>query len=169
MSSMVHSMQTVRSQAVEALRSVLQQVSQIKLNQLDVSAPHPDLKVDILAHISVHGHSHTLVCKVRASGRPDHVRMALEEFQGDSAQFSSNATPVFIAPYLPEESKALCWESKAGFLDLEGNARLDLGEVFIGTRSSPQIKSRPVSSVTGRRREDQALDHARPEQIAGAA
>lgn len=182
---MPDSMQAARNKAAEALKLVLHQVSQIKLKGIDVDSPHADLKVDILAHIDVHGHNHTLVCKVRASGRPEHVRMALAEFQGDAAQFSENATPVLIAPYLSEESKALCRESKAGFLDLEGNARLDLGEVFIGKRSLPQTRGRSDSGMTGRRRTDQPrqdrarldqarLDQARmelahAEQVAGAA
>lgn len=152
--TILNSLQTSRNRAAEALQSVLRQVSQIKLKDIDVDSPRADLKVDILAHIDVQGHSHTLVCKVRASGRPDHVRMALEEFQGQASEFSGNATPVLIAPRFSEEAKALCRECKAGFLDLEGNARLDLGDVFIGKRSLPQARVRSVSSETGRRRTD---------------
>lgn len=157
--TMLNSMQAVKNQAAEALKSVLRGVSQIKLKgidleEIDSDSALPHLKVDLLAHIDVHGHSHTLVCKVRSSGRPDHVRMALEEFQGYASQFSVNATPVLIAPRFSEEAKALCRESNAGFLDLEGNARLDLGEVFIGRRSLPQAKVRSISLATGRRRTD---------------
>jgi hypothetical protein len=177
---MVDSMQTARTRAADALKAVLHQVSQIKIRDIDANSPRPDLKVDILALVDVHGKSHTLVCKVRASGRPEHVRMALAEFQGDASQFSENATPVLIAPHLSEESKALCRESKAGFLDLEGNARLDLGEVFIGERSLPQARVRSDSSMTGRRRSDQIraeqalpdlarAEQARAEMTAGVA
>jgi len=141
---------TAKSRAAEALMSVLHQVSQIKLKGIDLESPRPDLRVDILAHIDVHGQSRTLICKVRASGHPDHVRMALEEFQVDASRFDGNATRVVIAPHLSEKSKALCRESKAGFLDLEGNARLELGEVFIGKRSWPRLKSRSTASASDR-------------------
>jgi hypothetical protein len=80
---MTDPMLAVRSRAAEALKTALHQVSQIKLRKIDHSSPGPDLKVDMLAHVDVHGRSHTLVCKLTASGRPDYVRMALKEFEGD--------------------------------------------------------------------------------------
>ena len=149
---MIDSVQTAKNRAAEALKAVLHQVSQIKLTRIDFDSPHPDLKVDILAHLDIHGHTHTLVCKVEASGRPEHVRMALEEFQDHASRLEGNPTLVFIAPRVSQEAQTLCGQKNAGFLDLEGNARLDLGEVFIGKRSLPQSRPRSVSS-TGRRSE----------------
>jgi hypothetical protein len=157
---MVSQVNAARRHAAEVLKSVLRHVSQIKLVRIDLDSPQPELKVDILAHLDIHGHSRTLMCKVSASGRPEHVRMALQEFHVHTAQFSANAIPVLIAPHFSEEAKALCRESHAGFLDLEGNARLDLGEVFIGKRSLPQTRKRPIAHETGLRGID---------RIAGAA
>jgi len=159
------SMQAMRNSAADALKSVLHHVSQVKIKDIELDSPRADLKVDILAYLDVQGHSHTLVCKVRASGRPDHVRTALKELQGHASEIYPNATPVLIAPYLSEEARALCWESKAGFLDLEGNARLELGDVFIGKRSLPQATHSPDSPISRRRAEDAF----QPVQIAGAA
>ncbi len=136
--------QTAKDQAVESLKATLFQVSQIKLKHIDFESPRPDLKVDILAHVEVHGRSHMLVCKVEASGQSDHVRTALAALCSDTAQFAGNVTPVLIAPHVSAEAQALCTASDAGFLDLEGNARLHLGEVFIGRRSQPQSKRAPV-------------------------
>jgi len=141
---MTDPMLAVRSRAAEALKTALHQVSQIKLRKIDHSSPGPDLKVDMLAHVDVHGRSHTLVCKLTASGRPDYVRMALKEFEGDVHRLDGNSTLVFIAPRMSEEAKAVCGEGKAGFLDLEGNARLELGDVFIVKRT---ISKRPPRSA----------------------
>ena len=55
----VNSMHTARSRAAEALKTVLRQVSQIKVNTIDL--PDPDLKIDIVAHVDVHGHRRKLV------------------------------------------------------------------------------------------------------------
>ncbi len=132
---MADPMQAVRNQAAEALKAVLHGVSQIKLETIDVDSPGPNLKVDMLAHVDVHGHRHTLVCKVTTSGRPDYVRTALKEFRDEAEQTQGHSTLVFIAPQISDEVKALCGESKAGFLDLEGNAHLELGEVFIVKRT----------------------------------
>ena len=154
---MVSSMLTARRRAVEALKSVLCQVSQVKLNDIDL--PDPDLKIDIVAHIDVHGHRRTLVCCVKASGRPDHILVALEELQSLANQLDGDAMPVIIAPHLSEEAKALCGEKRAGFLDLAGNARLDLGEVFILRRTLAQrVHRRSVS-----------LSHLQNDELAGVA
>ena len=146
----VNSMQTARSRAAEALKTVLRQVSQIKINTIDL--PDPDLKIDIVAHVDVHGHRRKLVCRVQASGRPEHILVALKELQG----FDGDATPVIIAPHLSQEAKALCGERRAGFLDLAGNARIDLGDVFISRRTFSQHARHASSSLSNRVNEELA-------------
>ncbi len=156
---MVDSMKSAKSRAAEALNAVLHQVSQIKVKDIDIGVPRPYLKIDIVAHLDVHGHSHTLVCKVEASGRPEHVRMALDQMRDRAGELDGKSTLVFIAPSVSEEAQALCRENQAGFLDLEGNARIDLGEVFIGKRSWPQrpVRSAPASVAT---RDEQLIEVA---------
>jgi hypothetical protein len=162
---MADSKKSVKYRAAEALKTALHQVSQIKLKSIEFDSPRPDLKVDILAYVDVHGKNHTLVCKVGSSSQPEHVRVALKELQ--ALEFSEEATPVVIAPYFSEESEALCRESKAGFLDLEGNAQLELGEVFIRKRCLAPERSRSVSSETGRDGEEQlAASRFGPNQVA---
>ena len=46
---------------------------------------------------------------------------------------------MLIVPRISDGAKALCAQSKAGIVDLEGNARIDVDEVFIGIRSLPQL------------------------------
>jgi hypothetical protein len=150
---MVDSVYAAKNRAAEALQTVLEQVSQIKLRNIDIDSPGPDLNIDILANVDVHGHSHTLVCKVEASGRPEHVRTALDALRSHADGLEGNATLVFITPRMTEEAKALCWENKTGFLDLEGNARLDLGEVFIVKRTLRQSRRSSSSSMSGRENE----------------
>ena len=151
----VDSAQVAKNRAADALRAVLHHVSAIKLKEIDMDSLGPDLKVDILAHVDVYGHSHTLVCKVEASCRPDHVRTALGVLRSHADELAGNTTPIFIAPHMSEEAKALCWKSNTGFLDLEGNARLDIGEVFIVERTLRQPRrSSPTAEV---RQEDREL------------
>jgi hypothetical protein len=143
---MADSMQASKNRAADALKAVLHHMSGIKLKDIDLDSPGPDLKIDLLAHVDVYGHSHTLVCKFEASGRADHVRTALKVLQNNADGLAGNATRVFIAPRISEEAKALCGDCETGFLDLEGNARLDLGEVFIIKRTFQQARrSSPVS------------------------
>lgn len=121
--------------AAEALKSLLQQVSAVKLKEMKHEPPARGCAAEILVHIDIYGHSHTLACEVNPDTRPSKVRASLKKLRDCAAHLAGEATPVLIAPYLSPEAQALCKQSHAGFLDLEGNARLSLGEVFIGKRS----------------------------------
>jgi hypothetical protein len=72
----------------------------------------------------------------------------LHEWQSDAASLDSDTTPVVIAPYLSPEAQAICKQSRVGFLDLEGNARLSVDEVFIGIHSHPRgAASQPSAAL----------------------
>jgi hypothetical protein len=97
----------------------------------------------ILAQIEVHGHRHALACELYSDGDPSRLRAALRESQAFASPVHSDATPILIAPYLCPEAQELCKQSKAGFLDFQGNARLTVGEVFIVMRSLPGRATAP--------------------------
>lgn len=142
-----YSMKDLEARATEALRVLLGQVSVIKLKEIQREPQGAGSDICILAHIDVLGHSHILACEVKANARPENLRTALRELRDSAAQFDLTATPVLIAPYLSPEAQAMCKEGHADFLDLEGNARLALGEVFIGKRSLSQSASHRSSST----------------------
>ncbi len=119
----------LEARATEALRVLLGQVSTIKVKSIQHKA-----RRSVLAQGNVLGHDYTLACQVRGSSRPGSLRNALRNLH-DGAAGRAGAMPVVIAPYLPPEAQSLCKECHAGFLDLEGNARMELGEVFIGKRA----------------------------------
>jgi hypothetical protein len=132
--------------AKEAMKAVLGQVSTIELKGMEMT-PDTGREMDLVVRIGVLGRSHTLACKIAPSSEPRAVRKALRELKENAAQISGDTTPVFIAPYLSAEAQALCVESKAGFVDLEDNARLMLGEVFIGKRSLPRREAKALSQA----------------------
>lgn len=123
------SMDELEARATEALRSLLGQVSVIKLKGI-----HREPEGSVRVQIEVLGHSHTLSCDVQPNARPDVLRVAIRAKQG-SVRSREAAIPVVIAPYLSREARQICKENRVGFLDLEGNARLALGEFFICKRA----------------------------------
>lgn len=123
------------TRAAEALRSTLAQVSAIHLKEIQFAAPEPGCTIDILAHIEVYGHKHTLACKMAPGKFSARLRNALLDLCEYASRLVPHATPVFIAPFLSQEAQALCREYEACFLDMEGNARLVLGDVFFAKRS----------------------------------
>jgi hypothetical protein len=163
--------QTTHDLAVEALKAVLHQVSAIKLKNIDSDSAEPKSKADFVAHVDVYGHSHTLICMMMSGDEPQSDREALAEFCDHALQFCDNATPVVIAPRFSEDALALCRENKAGLLDLDGNARIDLGEVFIARQLLPQVTAHPprVSAAhTVHRNLTQRLSRRRSEVLSPA-
>lgn len=124
--------------AAEALTMVLGQVSALRLKALEWQPACHGRAGEILAQVDVLGHSHTLACELNADSRPSKVRAALRKLDDCAAHLGGNATAVLIAPHLSAQARALCSQNHAGFLDLEGNARISVGEVFIGQRSLKQ-------------------------------
>jgi hypothetical protein len=174
----------LESRAAQALTALLGRVSAIKLEEMKFQSwprgsnsgagsrrvqPRPIqtsriLARQILAHIDVHGHRHTLACEVYPDGDPVRLRAALRKSHVSVASVHSDATPILIAPYLSPEAQDLCKQSKAGFLDFEGNARLIVGEVFIVMRSLPGNSASPRNSALLRNSavEQLAALHASP-------
>lgn len=142
MTSTTHSSKPV-TRAITALNSLLMQVSAITLKEIGLGWPvgeagEPPREIDILAHVEVLGRNHTLACQISASSAPLQVRAALEELCSYAAFLPGKVTPVLILPVLSPEARRLCDECQAGFLDLRGNGRLALDEVFISMRSLPR-------------------------------
>ncbi|MGB7264561.1 MAG: hypothetical protein WBC92_03555 [Terracidiphilus sp.] len=136
--------------AVEALTALLGQISGISLREVKRESMGRNRSFEILAHVDVYGHSHTLACKVKALATPGQLRTALRDLCAHAVCLSGDATPVLIAPTLSAEAQQLCKEARAGFLDLEGNARLILGDFFIGMRSLPcSSANRPPAPSPG--------------------
>lgn len=127
----------LEARAAAALKAVLAEISTVKVREIRHQQPESGRDRGLMAFVDVFGHHHTLACGVQADGQPSHLRSALEELRHGAAHLPGGATPVIIAPYLSPEAQAVCKENKAGYVDLEGNARLALGEVFIVKRTLP--------------------------------
>jgi hypothetical protein len=127
----------------------LGQMSGVDLKDMRREYVGSDRPNAILARIDVLGHGHTLACAVERKGEPAHIRAALSDFLNRALHLTGSATPVIIAPYLPPEAQTVCKDADAGFLDLEGNGRLSIGELFIAERSFPCcVPTRPSALST---------------------
>jgi Transcriptional regulator, AbiEi antitoxin, Type IV TA system len=143
------SMKGLEKQAAEALTSLLEKVPAIKVRKVGIEPEGPDRGIDILARINVSGQRYLIACEVKPSGQPRHVRTGLLQLRDYVAHREPGALPVFIAPYLSAESRALCREEKVGFLDFEGNARLVFDGVFIErlVPNKPAAERRELKSL----------------------
>lgn len=131
------------NRAVAALNSLLSQASAINLKEIGVGWPVSGSEgaageIDILAHVEVFGRSHTVACQVSSGSGPEIVRTALKQLRDQIAFLPGNVTPIVILPVLSPEVQALCEQDKTGCLDLHGNGRLAIDEIFVSTRSLPR-------------------------------
>ena len=133
----------LENRAIDALRETLSQISVIKIKEIEVEDFRPRGERTIIARVEIYGHAHELVCKLVGSSNTHELQRAFLELGKLSARFSNGMTSVLIAPLLSEEAQNLCRDRNTGFLDLEGNARLYLDEVFIVKRSLPLHKTLP--------------------------
>lgn len=125
----------IHTQALEALETLLRQVSAVKVRHIGFNSLGPHQRKDILARIDVYGRDHTLFCRVKAGGEARDVRVTLRELRRTVPDRGA-ITPVLIAPRISGEAMALCREGQLSFLDLDGNAHLELPEYFFARACS---------------------------------
>ncbi len=128
---------------MEALRDVLRQISAIQVKEMFVDSHERRGGKTILGRVEIHGHVHLLACKVVSSREPERLERAVRELKEIQKKRGAVVMPILIATDFPGEAEKVCRKSNAGFLDLAGNARIYLDEVFIVRRSMPRHKELP--------------------------
>ena len=143
------SVKELEDRAAVALRELVSEVPAVRLENIEVEARLPNREIDILVRLNVSDRPHMLVCEVKPNGQPRNVRAAVLQLRNYVAHFGADAVPMFIAPYLSPEAQALCKENNVAFLDLVGNARLAVDNLFIERRVSdrPPADRRELRSL----------------------
>lgn len=142
-------MKDAEVRAAEALRGLLERIPILQVKGIDTEAVSNDWEPDLIARLLVDGRPHQLVCEYKSSGQPRYARSAILELRNYVAHRASKATPVFIAPYISPAVRQLCDETGVGYLDLEGNARIAFGGVFIErmVADKPAAQQRELKSL----------------------
>jgi hypothetical protein len=128
----------LETEAIEALRETLRQISVIKIKDICVDRHSHRSDKTILCHIEIYGHAHLLACKLVSACDLPHLNRAVRELQKTEKVRGVVVKRILISPAMSEEAQTLCRDNNIGFLDLDGNARLYLDEVFIVKRSLHQ-------------------------------
>jgi hypothetical protein len=134
----------LEGRAEEALKGLLRQSSAIQISEIRMAEPDSAGSVDFVALIRLLGHSRTLVCKISCKGDVRCIRASLKALREYASSVDAAVTPLLIVPSFSSRTRELCSECGTGYLDFEGNARLEIGELFIRRRSLPQSTARPL-------------------------
>jgi hypothetical protein len=144
-----HSMKEAETRAGQALRELLEKIPILQVEGIEAEAVSGDWTPDLIGRLLVNGRQHLLICEYKSNGQPRYARSALLELRNYVAQRAPDATPVFIAPYISPAVRQLCEEKGVGYLDLEGNARIAFGGVFIErmVADKPAAEQRELKSM----------------------
>ncbi|MDZ5455307.1 type IV toxin-antitoxin system AbiEi family antitoxin [Azohydromonas lata] len=144
-----HPMKEAEAQAGQALRGLLEKIPILQVESIEAGVLSSDWEPDLIVRLLVDGRQHLLICEYKSNGQPRYARAALMKLWSYVAQRASEATPVFIAPYISPAVRQMCEEKGVGYLDLEGNARISFGGVFIErmVANKPMAEQRELKSL----------------------
>lgn len=145
----VDSLKDANIQGREALDRLLAQIPIIELDDVREEQPLANHRIDLIANIRAAGQSYHLFCEVLSNGQPRYVKNALLMVRDAASHGGAGAVPIIIAPYFSPATREMCRESEVGYLDLEGNARIAFGGVFIDRQVSekPTVERRELRSL----------------------
>lgn len=132
---------------IHKLLSIMDKIPKIETAKMVGGAPSMDTGIDYLIQVRADKESYILACEVKNNGQPRYVRSAINSLRAYMYGTEDIMTPVLLAPYLTFDSQELCREKNISFLDMEGNALIQFGGVYIDHR----MPGKPVSEKRGLR------------------
>ena len=110
--------------------------------------PCPAIGTGPVAQLLVEGRQHMLICGTSRTNSRGMPFCAAGELRNYVAQRARKRRPSFMAPTSPAV-RQLCEEKGVGYLDLEGNARIAFGGVFIErmVADKPAAEQRELKSL----------------------
>ncbi|MDR3723418.1 MAG: hypothetical protein P4K83_02895 [Terracidiphilus sp.] len=125
-------------QAADALIALFGQISYLRRQNIRIEFDPVAPNVDLLAHVRILDRQYMAVCALYAASTNQDLNTVLAHLRADAEKYGSNAIPVLIAPRLSAGEQQLCRNTSIGYLDLAGNARICLDEIFIASQTLPQ-------------------------------
>lgn len=136
-------------QGREALESLLSQIPVIGIRDVQWERPLASQEVDLIVHLQTAEQPYQLFCDILPSGQPRYVNHALLKMREEVTRGGPEVVPILIAPYFSPATRDVCQQNHVGYLDLEGNARISFGSVFIDRQVSvkPVVERRELKSL----------------------
>ncbi|CAN0618829.1 conserved protein of unknown function [Burkholderia multivorans] len=142
-------MNETRLQSRAALEQLLSRVPIIEVDEVRVEQPAGERNIDLVMQIRTAGQPYRLLCEVLPNGQPRYVSHALLKLRDYQTNAAPDIVPILIAPYFSPGTRAICQQSNVGYLDLEGNASISFGGVFIDRQVAehPAAERRELRSL----------------------
>lgn len=133
----------------KALRELLKGIPSIEVGPATREprlGPHqPDLLIDFIAF----GKAQTLAIEVKKNAQPRFARMAILQLRDFIRTLDKPAKPILASSYLSPEVRNICKQEDVGYIDLEGNTRIALDNIFIERTvpTRPAVDKRHLKSL----------------------
>lgn len=128
----------VIDRTVDALKSCFENVPGARIDAVEREVPvSPDLRIDLLVRMRLGDEERTLLIEAKGTGQPRIAREAIGQLARIRAEDAySKGYPLFTAPFITERTAEICREAGVGFLDLAGNCRLNMPNLYIERQTS---------------------------------
>lgn len=125
--------------AEKTLRNLLGEIPGVSNVRIVHEPLVEDTTLDILVEATSAAGPLRIAVEVKSSGQPRLVKDAINQLRHYIAESPRPVTPVIMAPFLSEQSRALCTQENMGYIDFHGNARIVTETLFIDR----QVPGRP--------------------------
>ena len=125
--------------AENAIRTCLESVPFIKINEILKNAGPTHLQPDLWIKLALSYGEQDLIAEVKNSGEPRLVREAATQLLKYRYSAPPGTYGVLVAPFISPRAAEICAEEKIGYVDLSGNCLLSFGQVYIEKKGRPNL------------------------------
>ena len=125
--------------AENAIRTCLEGVPFIKINEILKNTGPTHLRPDLWIKLAVSYGEQDLIAEVKSSGEPRLVREAAAQLLKYRYSAPPGTYGVLVAPFISPRAAEICAEEKIGHVDLSGNCLLSFGQVYIERKGRPNL------------------------------
>jgi len=136
------------SDVENALRSCLQKVTFLKIENVSRGVAEHDSGVDLIMNVRVGQKLQRLAIDAKSNGQPRVARNAVYHLNRIYGGLS-DVYCIFAAPYISPQAAEICNREGVGYLDLAGNCHLNFKGVYIeqGGKPNPFSEKRYLRSL----------------------
>lgn len=125
--------------AEKAIRTCLENVPFIKINEIRRNTGPSHLQPDLWVKLGVPYGEQDIIAEVKNSGEPRLAREAASQLLKYRYAAPPGTYGVLIAPFISSRSAEICAEEKIGHVDLSGNCLLSFGQIYVERKGSPNL------------------------------
>jgi hypothetical protein len=135
------------SAALESIRSCLEEVSFARIDHVEAEVAIGDFMADYVIYLLLHNTRRRIIVDVINRGEPKSIRQGVNQLLRFLREMP-DAYGIVAAPYVSHKSQQICDNAGVGFVDLAGNCKLVIENIFIQNTGNPNPYSRDKSRAS---------------------